>query len=291
MDWIVWNESTELNKGKRQLTLKQNDAKNKNSFSILFLLRSASKLYQEWGHVYKHNRKLRRFAEWLVTVVSSVIDDWHTYNNCWRVRASGPARPREWRWARSPPQRFLAQVARSHRSPFLRSSPFRSVPCCSVLCCLCALLWITPRRRPFTHVCRLWWLTTARHGTVRYPLLIRSVTPGVSRIYHCLRSRAFGFPRPTVSFGGLLLENLFSARGWRHPKVLALKALRLRYWRLILECTFKLLMESVFEIQSELQYLLSSLGPFVLKLRWSCSSSITFCLALKRKGWKPQRNF
>lgn len=89
---------------------------------------------------------------------SAVVDDWHTYNNCWRVRASGPARPREWRWA-PVPSTALSRTSRA--LPPQSVSAFLSVPFCSVLCCLCALLDYPapPSVRPSTHVCRLWWLT------------------------------------------------------------------------------------------------------------------------------------
>lgn len=173
-----------------------------------------------------------------------------------------PGPLREWRLAPVP----STALSRTNRAPAavrfcvpLRSVPFRAV----LSVCLTGL--------PAPHSCLRTLMADhcpSWYGTLSTLVMIRSVT-SVSRIYHSLQSGPFGFPPTNLCplERGLLLENLFSARVWRHPNVLALQVLRLRYWivLLILECTFKLLTEPVFEILNEFQYLLSSLGPFCFK--------------------------
>lgn len=221
---------------------------------------------------------------------SAVVGDWHTYDNCWRVQAARSAAR-----VKVGPVPSTA-LSRTNRAPAavrfcvpLRSVPFRAV----LSVCLTGLPappsvdslmsadfdgWPLPVMvRYVIHACHVADDTICHVGLADLSLF--AILP-------------FRFPPNELCplERGLLLENLFGARGWRHPNVLALRVLRLRYWisLLILECTFKLLTEPVFEILSEFQYLLSSLGPFVLKLRFCCfSSSITFYLALPRKGWKP----
>lgn len=173
---------------------------------------------------------------------SAVVGDWHTYN-CWRVRAARSAA--RVKVGPGPLHRAFSHKPRSRRSPFLRSSPFCSVPCCAV----CVPYWITRAS-----------LMSADFDGWPLPVMVRYVIHAChDTICHVgladlslFAISPFRFPPNELCplERGLLLENLFSARGWRHPKVLALQVLRLRYWilLLILECTFKLLTEPVFEI-------------------------------------------
>lgn len=117
---------------------------------------------------------------------SAVVGDWHTYN-CWRVRAARSAA--RVKVGPGPLHRAFSHQPRSRRSPFLRSSPFCSVPCCVLSVCLTGL-------PASTHSCLQTLMADhcpSWYGTLSTLVMIRSVM-SVSRIYHSLQSRPFGFP-------------------------------------------------------------------------------------------------
>lgn len=120
---------------------------------------------------------------------SAFVGDWHTYDNCWRVQAARSAA--RVKVGPGPLHRAFSHKPRSRRSPFLRSSPFCSVPCCAV----CVPYWITRAAVRRTHSCLQTLMADhcpSWYGTLSTLVMIRSVT-SVSRIYHSLQSRPFGF--------------------------------------------------------------------------------------------------
>lgn len=124
---------------------------------------------------------------------SAVVGDWHTYDN-FADACGRPGPLREWRWAPVP----STALSRTNRAPAALPqsvSAFLSVLFRSVLCCLCALLDYPPRRSS-THSCLRSLMADhcpSWYGTLSTLVMIRSVT-SVSRIYHSLQSRPFGFP-------------------------------------------------------------------------------------------------
>lgn len=117
---------------------------------------------------------------------SAVVGDWHTYDNCWRVRAARSAAR-----VKVGPVPSTA-LSRTNRAPAavrfcvpLRSVPFRAV----LSVCLTGLPAPTHSclQTLMADHCPSWY------GTLSTLVMIRSVT-SVSRIYHSLQSRPFDFP-------------------------------------------------------------------------------------------------
>lgn len=163
---------------------------------------------------------------------SAVVGDWHTYDNCWRVRAARSAA--RVKVGPGPLLRAFSHKPRSRRSPFLRSSPFCSVPCCVV----CVPYWITRAAvRRLTHVCRLWWLTTARHGTVRYPRLSWYDLSRRSRGSITLCNLALSVsPQRNVSFGErTLVGKPFQCPGLKTPEIIGTESSKITLPDLIID--------------------------------------------------------